>query len=262
MKKSLSLAAAVLLLSGIGFTGCAKKAVKTEVGAEAPRAEATSDAVPGFGPAVTEPPVVEEEVVEAPVPAMEGEVEPTTLAEIYREEGVTAEAVPPPATGAYESPYTPTPPVEVEPEPVEKPAEVVPMIMGARPKEAAPSPRAAPAPSAAVPMRMLTDVYFDYDRFNIRESERAAVEKNARLLRENKNYKVTLEGHCDERGTVEYNIALGERRANSVKNYLVNLGVSADRLTVVSYGKERPACLEHTEQCWQKNRRVHFHMRY
>ena len=105
----------------------------------------------------------------------------------------------------------------------------------------------------------IKDVFFDYDRYNIREDARAILEENAQvLLNGKKDARVVIEGHCDERGTVEYNIALGQRRADAVKKYLVNLGVDPSRITTVSYGKERPFCLEHNEQCWQKNRRAHF----
>ena len=107
-------------------------------------------------------------------------------------------------------------------------------------------------------MGLFGDVRFDYDKADIRESERAALSKNADLL---KKYdfiaQVTLEGHCDERGTVEYNLALGERRAKAVHDYLVSLGVPAARLKTVSYGKEVPVCTQSNEECWQKNRRAH-----
>ncbi len=105
----------------------------------------------------------------------------------------------------------------------------------------------------------IKDVFFDYDRYSIREDARATLEENAKvLLNGKKDAKIIIEGHCDERGTVEYNIALGQRRADAVKKYLVNLGVDPSRITTVSYGKEKPFCFEHNEQCWQENRRAHF----
>jgi peptidoglycan-associated lipoprotein len=107
-------------------------------------------------------------------------------------------------------------------------------------------------------MGLLGDVFFDFDKADIRESERATLSKNADLL---KKYdfiaQVTVEGHCDERGTVEYNLALGERRAKAAYDYLVSLGVPAARLKTVSYGKEVPVCTQSNEECWQKNRRAH-----
>jgi peptidoglycan-associated lipoprotein len=105
-------------------------------------------------------------------------------------------------------------------------------------------------------MGLLADVYFDYDKADVRESERATLSKNADVLKKYDFVRVTLEGHCDERGTVEYNLALGERRAKAAFDYLVSLGVPADRLKVVSYGKEVPVCTQSNEACWQKNRRA------
>ncbi len=105
---------------------------------------------------------------------------------------------------------------------------------------------------------LLATVYFDYDRSDIRDSERATLSKNAEVLKKFDFLRVTVEGHCDERGTVEYNLALGERRAKSVMDYLVSLGVTADRLKTVSYGKEVPICSDANEACWQKNRRAKF----
>jgi peptidoglycan-associated lipoprotein len=105
---------------------------------------------------------------------------------------------------------------------------------------------------------LMTEIYFDYDKSDIRESERATLSKNAETLKKFDFLKVTLEGHCDERGTVEYNLALGERRARAAYDYLVSLGVPADRLRTVSYGKEIAVCSESNEACWQRNRRAKF----
>jgi len=104
----------------------------------------------------------------------------------------------------------------------------------------------------------LRDALFDYDRWTIREADTAVLAENARWMARWPTTRITVEGHCDERGTPEYNLALGERRATSVKSYLVSLGIASDRLTVVSYGKESPVCTDETEQCWQRNRRAHF----
>ena len=82
--------------------------------------------------------------------------------------------------------------------------------------------------------------------------------KDAEFLRSYPQARVSIEGHCDERGSTEYNLGLGQRRSDAAKNYLVSLGISADRMTTVSYGKERPVCTEHNESCWQQNRRAHF----
>ena len=102
------------------------------------------------------------------------------------------------------------------------------------------------------------DVYFDYDQFVIRSDARAVLEANARSLKAENSRKLLIEGYCDERGTVEYNLVLGERRAQTAKQYLQDLGVPSSRIQITSYGKEKPFCLDHSEACWQSNRRAHF----
>ena len=104
----------------------------------------------------------------------------------------------------------------------------------------------------------LKDVYFDFDRYDLREDAREILKANSAWLKANPAAQVQIEGHCDERGTTEYNVALGSRRAESAKDYLVTLGTSADRLSTISYGEEVPVCREQTEECWQNNRRVRF----
>jgi peptidoglycan-associated lipoprotein len=107
-------------------------------------------------------------------------------------------------------------------------------------------------------MGLLKDVRFDYDSADIREADRQVLAENAETLKKFDFIRVTIEGHCDERGTVEYNLALGERRARAAFDYLVSLGVGADRLKTVSYGKEVPVCQQSNEECWSRNRRDHF----
>ena len=102
------------------------------------------------------------------------------------------------------------------------------------------------------------DAYFDYDKADIRPDARGALSTTADFLKKYPSIRATIEGHCDERGSTEYNLDLGDRRASAVKQYLVSLGVSADRLTIVSFGKEKPFCHESNESCWQQNRRGHF----
>jgi peptidoglycan-associated lipoprotein len=104
---------------------------------------------------------------------------------------------------------------------------------------------------------LLQDVHFDFDRADVREGDRAVLSNDADALKRFDFIRLTVEGHCDERGTVEYNLALGERRARAAHDYLVALGVPAERLKTVSYGKESPLCTEHDEACWQRNRRAH-----
>jgi peptidoglycan-associated lipoprotein len=107
-------------------------------------------------------------------------------------------------------------------------------------------------------LREVRDAYFDYDKADLRPDARAALSKTADFLKNYPQLKVTIEGHCDERGSTEYNLGLGDRRASAVKQFLVSSGISADRLSTVSYGKEKPFCTESNESCWQQNRRGHF----
>ncbi len=104
------------------------------------------------------------------------------------------------------------------------------------------------------------DAYYDYDKADIRADARDALSQTAQFLRSYPQLKIVIEGHCDERGSTEYNLALGDRRAAAAKQFLVSLGISADRMETVSYGKERPFCTASTEACWQQNRRAHIVM--
>jgi peptidoglycan-associated lipoprotein len=122
-----------------------------------------------------------------------------------------------------------------------------------------PPPPAAPAPSEAdLFSQNIRDVYFDYDKADIRGDQQASVQADAAFLGQHSSDNFTIEGHCDERGSTEYNIALGDKRATAVKNALTAAGVSASRINTVSYGKEKPFCNESNEACWQQNRRGHF----
>jgi peptidoglycan-associated lipoprotein len=105
--------------------------------------------------------------------------------------------------------------------------------------------------------KLLKDIHFDFDKYNIRPGDADILKENAALLKKYSKVKIQIEGHCDERGTIEYNLALGERRANNTKKYLVSLGVSADRISTISYGKEKPLDPGHNEEAWAKNRRAH-----
>ncbi len=134
---------------------------------------------------------------------------------------------------------------------------------GAGPSTAAPAPATAapaarPEPKDFRAIPELRDVFFEFDKYDIRPSDAKVLDTNASWLKSNANHLILIEGHCDERGTNEYNLALGERRAKSTMNYLVSQGVQASRITIISYGEERPACTEKTEECWAKNRRAHF----
>ncbi len=160
----------------------------------------------------------------------------------------------PPAAPAPPPPPTPTAPVTPPPPPAPPP----------------PAPAPAPRPLTEEEIfarksvaqlndeRPLDDVLFDLDKSEIREDAKGRLQKDADWMKKWTSTQVSVEGHCDSRGSAEYNLALGSRRANAVKEYLTNLGVAAGRLTVVSKGKEQPVCSEEGESCWQQNRRGHF----
>ena len=105
--------------------------------------------------------------------------------------------------------------------------------------------------------KLLKDIRFDYDKYDIRREDEGILRENAAFLKKNPKMKIQIEGHCDERGTAEYNLALGERRANNTKRYLVSLGITSDRISTISFGKERPLDPGHNEEAWAKNRRAH-----
>jgi peptidoglycan-associated lipoprotein len=199
MKKGLLFLAIVVFVLGIGFTGCAKKEVKTDVGVE--------------GPAVEHRPLAPKEFPEVG-PAKEIDV---GLGEDF-------------------------PVVEEEVAEVRPPA--------GRPRRV--------EPAVEVEKLGLKDVFFDFDKHFIRDDARGPLKDNAKILKSNPGARITIEGHCDERGTIEYNVALGERRAKAVKKFLTDLGVDSGRMSIISYGKEKPFCTGHNEVCWQSNRRGHF----
>jgi len=122
-------------------------------------------------------------------------------------------------------------------------------------------PQAPPTTAAQSDEEMFNqnvkDAFFDYDKSDIRPDAQQALMADAAFLQQHPNIRFTIEGHCDERGSTEYNLGLGDRRAAAAKGFLVQQGVSADRIRTISYGKEKPFCTEHTEECWQQNRRGH-----
>lgn len=133
----------------------------------------------------------------------------------------------------------------------------------------APAPAAAPAPAPApkaAPMAPApsgwnitqNNIYYEFDKSTLTPMAQDTLMRHAAWLRENADVTVTIEGHADERGTNEYNLALGDRRADSAKAFLVDLGIASSRLTTISYGEERPLCMQQNEECWAKNRRGHF----
>jgi peptidoglycan-associated lipoprotein len=159
---------------------------------------------------------------------------------------------PSPEAGAS-APAPPGAPVAAAPAPaptplLAHPGDIVP--------PAPPTPR--PRPAGFVAREELKDVYFDFDKATIRPDAARTLNASAAWLVEHPGHAVLIEGHCDERGTNEYNLALGDRRAQAARNYLVSRGVAASRFRTISYGEERPVCAERTEACWWKNRRAHF----
>jgi peptidoglycan-associated lipoprotein len=105
--------------------------------------------------------------------------------------------------------------------------------------------------------KLLKDIHFDFDKYDIRREDEVILRENAAFLKKNPKMKIQIEGHCDEKGTSDYNLALGERRANMTKRYLVSLGIASDRISTISYGEERPFDPSHNEEAWAKNRRAH-----
>lgn len=157
--------------------------------------------------------------------------------------------------------------------PVTPPDVAPPIAAEPAPTAPEPAPEPEPAPVAEVDpfagdlesvtayaraQGLLGDVYFDYDQAGLSDAARDRLAANARFFGEHQEFQITIEGHCDERGTNEYNLALGDRRANAVKDYLGSFGVAADRLRTISYGEERPFCSDGDEACWRENRRAHF----
>jgi len=154
------------------------------------------------------------------------------------------------------------PAAQTTPEPTPVPAAPTPDKVAFAPT---PRPQQTPVPAPSIlsePLAKLSGylnpVFFDLDKADIRPDAKDTLGANAEFLRKYPTIKVTVDGHCDERGTREYNMALGQRRASSAKEYLISLGIEGSRLTIVSYGKERPFCTEHDDACWQKNRRGQF----
>jgi peptidoglycan-associated lipoprotein len=232
--------------------------------AEMPKPEAELGVYPGMGTlaeALAALPAAREEPVEAPKPEAE--------LGVYPGMGTLAEAL-----TALPEAEAPTPPAEVAP----TPAEVSPPVAAAKeavvsPPVEAPKPEmvpmAPPAPAPPPPVAAareaekekappLKDIFFDYDMALIRPDARQTLDENARWLRANPRATIIIEGHCDERGTPEYNLGLGQRRAQATQDYLVTSGVDDKRIKIISYGRERPFVIGHDESAWKWNRRSHF----
>lgn len=142
---------------------------------------------------------------------------------------------------------------KVAPEPEVKAVDTTRPVVQPEPEKPKP-----PEPKPELREEQLQTVYFDFDKYNLRPDAKSSLDANFALLQQFSNVIIKIEGHCDERGTVEYNLSLGEKRAKSVMDYLTGLGVSASRVTIISYGKERPVDAGHNETAWAKNRRAEF----
>ena len=147
------------------------------------------------------------------------------------------------ACGGEPPPPPPPPPAPVDTTPVDTTPE---------------PPPPPPPPPPVLKETQFQTVYFDFDKFNLRPDARASLDHNYELLKEFPDAIVKIEGHCDERGTIEYNLSLGEKRARAAMEYLTGLGIEGARLSIISYGKERPAVEGHNEEAWAKNRRCEF----
>ena len=142
--------------------------------------------------------------------------------------------------------------------PVVSPQPSVPRAPEPPPTSSTPAAPMPPPVKEFTEVVALQDIYFDFDRYDIRPDAVSTLAANVDWMKSNPGALILIEGHCDERGTNEYNLALGDRRAKSTMDALVAQGVAADRITIISYGEERPVCAEHTESCWSRNRRAHF----
>ncbi len=214
-----------LLVTSLALLGCPKRPEVSQAGpgAVGPSAATVPSAGPQAGTQGGEVPVTR-----VPPPA-ESQVSPAPSGAAQGGAAAVAPSAPTPSAGG--------------------PAAVAP---------GAGAPVTAGSGGPGVPPSPVKDVFFDFDKFSIRDDQKAPLSEDVAWLKQNARTKVTVEGHCDERGSSEYNLALGERRAKAVKDYLVAAGVPGDRISIVSYGEERPFVLGHDESAWKWNRRGHF----
>ncbi len=281
------------LLGGCLFAimaGCSSKLQTTVISVTEPPAKSQVVKVEPVTPqaeGVVQPPVQPEKFIG--IPTMEIQVEeparpvirPSAPADIFATPRTTV--VEPAVPAALEAPLVAEPvvpqessqvfgipPISVEPELPARPiiGEEAPLseqlIARVEPEADKPVQQATALPEVIEKttedlLKSLGDIYFDYDRFSIRNDAISVLQENAQALASGlSNNKIVIEGHCDQRGTESYNMVLGERRANAVREFLVDLGVPSEKLQVVSYGKEKPFCTDENEECWQENRRGHF----
>lgn len=167
----------------------------------------------------------------------------------------TSQAAAPPPTGEVRPRMETTPPVART---TPRSTPVTPSRPSMTPSPPAAMHPARPAQAEFTEVADLKDVYFDFDKYDIKPTETEALDTSAKWLQQHGGHLVLIEGHADERGTNEYNLTLGERRAKAAMDYLVSRGVRAARITITSFGEERPACTQRNDGCWAKNRRAHF----
>ena len=179
------------------------------------------------------------------------------LAGCAKRPAMTAASAPAPTGAAQATAPPPAPATSPSPAPTAPTPAPAPMAPAPAPPAVTAAPAARPVVQEFAANPNLKDIHFDFDKYDIRPGDAKILDGNAGWLKGN-NDLVLIEGHCDERGTNEYNLALGERRAKATMNYLVSQGVQAARITIISYGEERPLCTEHNEACWARNRRAHF----
>ncbi len=231
--------------------------VVEEVAAQ-PRGEVIIPPVPAIDIPVEEParPVIRPEL---PPEIFAKSQTPEVPSEISSRFEPSPAPVPPKSEPAMQAPAVKIPPIAFEPELPARPTLRDDQDSSVQVAKVMPQEPEKVEITAETLKEALSDIYFDYDRFSIREDAVVRLKANAQLLMSELAEKnIVIEGHCDERGTQSYNIVLGEARANAAKTFLEDLGISGDKLQVVSYGKDKPFCMEQTEECWQENRRGHF----
>ena len=235
----------VLML--ILLSGCARRPAATPMAAPAPSGHAEQVAIAASG----------EPSSAAAAPAETPRVEAEAAQPPSLEMSAPATPAPPPAREQAPSEGAPTVPIEpaTPPPAAEPPATATPPA----PSEPAVVAAARPAPPAEFrPADGLTTIHFDFNKSAIRSEDAKLLDENAAWLKANKHSLLLIEGHADQRGTSEYNLALGTHRAKATMDYLMGRGIQRSRMTMVSYGKERPLCGERTEECWAQNRRAQF----
>ena len=170
------------------------------------------------------------------------------------------------ACGPKDAPAVPADVADTPPPSTSRPAEPTDVGSGAKPDTSKDAgdlilpPEVMAADKVAREKGLIGDIYFDFDKYDLKPEARERLSKNADFMKQNTKYVIEIQGHCDERGTNDYNIALADRRANAAREYMATLGIADSRLKTVSFGEEKPTCTDHNESCWWRNRRGEFHI--